>query len=652
LCAALARLDDEGRLLPEPKRITWRVVAAAVVLVAALTGGVAWLLRPAPPPPQHDPVSVLIADFENLTGDREFSGAVEQTLGTGLEASSFVSVYPRTDARAVLAQIAPESGGRLTTENGQLFAMREAIKILVAGTIKPDGAGYRLAMRLLDPADAKVIAAAERRVNRKDDVLKAVGELAGEARRALGEAESEAAEAETYTASSLRAVQEYTLAQDFQADYKDQEAIEHYRRAAAEDPDFGRAYAGWAYSALKLGRRNEAEEAWKKALSLIGRMTEREKYRTLGVYYGTMTRDFDKAIENYSTLVRLYPADDAGHNNLALAYFSIRSFDKALEQGRLTVQLYPRMTLYRNNVALYAMYATDFATAATEAAAVAKDKPDYYPAYLPLAIAALEEGKPDKARGFYEQMVKTGPAGASVAASGLADIALYAGRHSEAVRILDVAIAEDAAAKNETAMASKYIALAEALLGAGRKTPALQAARKALGFSRSEEVAFPAARVFIAAGQAKDAAALALELGQQLEPQRRAYGKLIDAELARSRGQAVEALEGLRAGQKLADVWFGRFMLGRFYVEVGRAAEAVSELDLARTRRGEAAAAFLDDIPTYRYLGELPYWLGRAQEALGLVPAAQANYRTFIEARAGAENDRLVKDAKERMRGT
>ena len=597
---------------------------------------------------------MLIADFENLTGDPEFSGAVEQVLGVGLEGASFVSVFPRTDARALLPQIAPESGGRISTENGQLIAMREAIKVLVSGTINPTARGYRIAARLLDPSDGKVVASAERSVTGKSDVLKAVGELARDARVALGEskAEIEKAElekAETYTASSLRAVQEYTIAQDFQADYKDQDAIEHYRRAATEDPNFGRAYAGWAYSALKLGRKDEAADAWKKALSLIERMTEREKYRTLGVYYGTMTRDFEKAIENYATLVRLYPADDAGHNNLALAYFSVRNFTKALEEGRLTVRLYPRMTLYRNNVALYAMYASDFATAASEAARVAQDKPDFYPAYLPLAIAALGDGKVDNARGFYAQMAKTGVAGASVSATGLADIALYVGQEAEAARILEEGIAEDVKADNQTAMAAKYVALAEAHTGTGRKSAAIRAARKALEISRSEEVAFPAARILIAVGRAQEADALAQELGAQLEPQRRAYGKLIEAGIARSRRQTVEALEALRSAQKLADVWLGRFMLGRLYVEAGRHAEAVSELELAQKRRGEATAVFLDDIPTYRYLVELPYWLGRAQEGLGLVPVAKANYQSFIDARLGTGKDPLVADARQRI---
>ena len=34
--------------------------------------------------------------------------------------------------------------------------------------------------------------------------------------------------------------------------------------------------------------------------------------------------------------------------------------------------------------------------------------------------------------------------------------------------------------------------------------------------------------------------------------------------------------------------------------------------------QGEATAVFLDDLPTYRYMADVPEWLGRAQEGLGL----------------------------------
>ena len=76
---------------------------------------------------------------------------------------------------------------------------------------------------------------------------------------ALGDTSpSSAQQAETFTAASLDAIREYTIAQDLSANQKDEEAIAHYKQAIEHDKEFGRAYAGLAMSLYYLGRRDEA----------------------------------------------------------------------------------------------------------------------------------------------------------------------------------------------------------------------------------------------------------------------------------------------------------------------------------------------------------------------------------------------------------
>jgi len=75
-----------------------------------------------------------------------------------------------------------------------------------------------------------------------------------------------------------------------------------------------------------------------------------------------------------------------------------------------------------------------------------------------------------------------------------------------------------------------------------------------------------------------------------------------------------------------------RFDLGRAYVSLGQYAQADSELELCLKRRGEATAAFLDEVPTIRLLPDAYYFLARTQQGLNLPSAAQTQ-RTFIEMR-------------------
>src|SRR5262249_35552522 len=154
---------------------------------------------------------------------------------------------------------------------------------------------------------------------------------------------------ETFTASSLEAVRQYTLAQDLAGRGRDPDAIPFYQAAVQADPNFGRPYSGLATSLFHLGRQDEAGEQWKKALSVMGRMTDREKYRTLGTYNLAIAGNYQQAIENYTTLVNLYPSDLVGLNNLAFAYFSVLNFPKALEEGKRALDLYPNNIVIGNN---------------------------------------------------------------------------------------------------------------------------------------------------------------------------------------------------------------------------------------------------------------------------------------------------------------
>jgi tetratricopeptide (TPR) repeat protein len=246
-------------------------------------------------------------------------------------------------------------------------------------------------------------------------------------------------------------------------------------------------------------------------------------------------------------------------------------------------------------------------------------------------------------------MAAAGPPGRSLAPLGLADIALGEGRFSQAASLLRQGIADDRKAENEAGVASKQIVLAEALALAGGLPAALAAAQSALGQDKSPAIAVPAARVLIAAGRDRDAAALGAELDNQLDRQNRAYGRMIAGLVAMSKGRQVEAIEAYREALKLADVWLVRFNLGVAFLEAKYYAEALREFEACQKRRGEASAVFLNDEPTARYVAPIRYWIGRSKEGLGLLPQAQENYRAFVALRAADSPDPLLGDARRRL---
>jgi tetratricopeptide (TPR) repeat protein len=112
-------------------------------------------------------------------------------------------------------------------------------------------------------------------------------------------------------------------------------------------------------------------------------------------------------------------------------------------------------------------------------------------------------------------------------------------------------------------------------------------------------------------------------------------------------GENVQAIDALSSAIELADLWLARFYRGRAFLEGGFFAEALDDFLACQARHGEATAVFLDDLPTYRYMATLPYWLGRAQEGLGMTAEARENYTTFVGYRP--EGDPLVDDARQRL---
>jgi eukaryotic-like serine/threonine-protein kinase len=651
LLSELGRLDDNGEAI-RIKRVVGLPIVWAVVSLALMLLATTWYFAQKSAVPEQRPaVSVLIADFENRANDPVFERSLEQALGIAVEGASFVNTFPRDEAEKIVATL--KAGNRLDENAARLVSRREGINIILAGAIETRNAGYTISVKAIDSANGNTLGTASASAASKADVLKAVGSVASRIRSTLGDATPESKKvqvADAVSTGSLEALADFSRAQDLLHNLKDEEAITHYRRATERDPNFGRAYANWATAAGNLGRRDEAAELWKKALALTDRMTDRERYRTLAGYHLAVTQNYEKAIESYNELIKNYPYDSSGHVNLALAHFYKRDFAKALEVGRTSIQIDSRDLINRSNYALYAMYAGHFKTAAEEAQKVIERDPKAFRAYMPLAVAALANSDRMAAGEAYARMAQADAQGAAVANIGLADLAMYEGRFGDAIALLKSRVAEDQKTKDTAYGPTNLLMLAEAYEIDGTPGPALQAVRAAVKMApRRDSVAVPAARLLARLGNETEAQAIASGLSQRLEAHRRAYAATIEGEIAQKRQRTVDAVTAFLGALKLTDLWLARFDLGVAYVQAGHYAEGLTDLLLCQKRRGEASSIFLDDVPSFRYLATLPYWLGRAEEGVGNRAAAAEHYKNYLQIRSAAKRDPLAVDARRRL---
>lgn len=588
------------------------------------------------------PMTVIIADFNNHTGDPVFSGTLESTLKLALEGASFVSAYDRTRIRELGV---PPVSGALDRVKAQSLAASQGLNVVVTGSLDRRGSEYQLALKAIQTVTGKVIADIEETARSKDQVLFAVTKLGTSVRKAMGDSTSESAQRlsmETLSATSLEAVHEYAEGLDTLSAGKFADAQGHLLRAVDLDPNFGMAYTIMASAARNQGRFQNAEQYMKEALKRIDRMTERERYRTRAYTY-LLTGDHKKCVEEYSALLERYPADTGAYTNIAVCLVHLHNVSKALEHARRAVAILPKRAIYHANLAMNLAYAGNFTEASKEAAETVKL--GYPTGYLIQAFSSLGQERPDQAAVDYRNLEKSLP---SDAAAGLADLAIYQGRYSEAVAILEKGLVADTSgpAPDKDAAATKSWMLAYVHLQSGQKTAALTAAKRALEFNKALQTKLVAGQIFAELGDDRQAAALAsgLSAEPQIEPQ--AYAKLILGEIALKKKDGAAAIQRFNEANNLLDTWLGRFGLGRAYLLAGRFLEADSEFDRCIKRRGEALALFLD-LSTYGYYPPVYYYQGRAREGMKTAGFADS-YRKYLDIRGKAAEDALVVDARRR----
>jgi len=642
------------RVAPAFTRKRWMLIGIAAVLVAVIAVVTRlWMtrVRTTTATGPHAPVSVLVADFTNHTGDPVFDDTLEPMFNVALEGASFINTFNRGEARRAAAKL-PNPSNKLDNQIATLVATNQGVGVVVSGTLERRGTGYELLLKAVRAVTGETITTAQVDAPNKDQVLFAATKAAVVIRKALGDTTSESDQMfamETLSATSLEAVHEYSLGIDALTRGKFEEALRSFSKATDLDPNFGAAFGAKAITAWNLGMENDAISSIKEAIKHVDRMTERERYRTRGMFY-LLTHNDQKCVEEYNALAARYPSDLGAHVNAAICWMNLRNLSKALEETQRTTQIYPKRLPFQFNVAFFQALSGDFAGAEKQAKTMLPLDPTYEKGHLYLAIAEVGEGKFQEAAESYHNLQKLSDIGASIAAGGLADLAAYEGRFAESGIILQQAAAADLKARRLERAADKFAALAHTELLRDHKDAAQAAAGKALDSERSIKIRFLAGSAFAQTGATAKARELAAGLASELQAEPQAYGKLIEGEIALKSGKAREAIKAFTDANSLLDTWLGRFDLGRAYLEAGGFAEADSEFDRCIKRRGEALLLFMDEVPTYAYFPVVYYYQGRVREGLKAFNFAEP-YRRYLDIREKAGEDPLLPEVRRRAAG-
>jgi hypothetical protein len=200
------------------RELPWPRLAVAGLLIVAFAAGIAWYIirrQQAANSVAHAPVTVLVGDFANHTGDPVLDDTLEPMLGVALEGASFINAYSRGDARK-LAKKLPNPTDKLDEQSARLVAVNQGVSAVITGEINLRGDQYDISAIALDAVSGKELAKADITVANKQEILSDLPKLAAPIRKALGDSTPASVQFDEvsggFAAASLEAVHQDALA--------------------------------------------------------------------------------------------------------------------------------------------------------------------------------------------------------------------------------------------------------------------------------------------------------------------------------------------------------------------------------------------------------------------------------------------------------
>jgi len=568
----------------------WGLLAGAVLAIA---GSLYWLLHGHPAPSFQARDTILIADFENQTGDPRFDNALGNAFGVSIAQSGYANVYPRMLLDDVLRRMGRSQSDRITPALGREICLRESIRGLVVSSITRTGQEYSLTAQLIDPQSGEPMRSYTERADREGRILDALDTLSKEIREALGESLYQIRKADKplpqVTTRSLDALQHFAdgTTQWHRGRYLEAEAL--LRASVAADPDFAMAHAalGNAYFSFITNAPEDGKREYQKALSLSSLVTDRERMIIETHYaldqnhvsdaelhfrayldrypddsemrfsYANMLRSDERqadAIEQYKQVLRVAPDFAPAYIGMATAYKSLENFPAALQAYSKAFEIDPQWLVAGNVNREY-------------------------------GFALLANGEDQKAAQVFSSLLEK-PETRENGLRSLAFLDLYYGRYASAKNRLEQSVDIVRKGNAPLSLARVHLLLAIAAEGEGDTKGQRQNLDAALASFKDIQTkvvfgsllgAFYARAGFV--DQAQKIAALITPLGDQHNLEQTGYLHLLEGEIAVSLRQRDRAIELLMQSDKENRTGLSVEALAHAYQQFGEIDEAVASYD-------------------------------------------------------------------------
>jgi len=348
--SASAAVASAPARLQASRTLLWGSLLAAAVLAAV---AVRWWWPYLRTPASRQ--AILVASIANGTNDPDFDGTLRQALTVHMGQSPFLDIVSDERLREIVQMMGRSIDSPLTHEVAREACERLGLNAMVEGSVSAVGKMTNVALVATDCATGDTIARDDVEVERKEEVLRAVGRLASELRSSLGESvaslESHNVSIEEATTPSLEALKAYTVGVSRRASGEELTSIPYFERAIELDDKFALAYTTLSSIYGGLGETGPGEKYARLAYEHRGSVSERERLFITYQYHDRVTGDQLRAREALEFWSRAYPRDYRPSNALALLLNRLGDYDRAIEEAQEAIRRNPAHSFPYSNLA-------------------------------------------------------------------------------------------------------------------------------------------------------------------------------------------------------------------------------------------------------------------------------------------------------------
>src|SRR5208282_2471719 len=163
------------------KRNFWKIAVASIVVAAALiAGGIYYRSHRAKPLTDKD--TIVLADFDNKTGDAVFDDTLKTALSVSLSQSPFLNVLSDNRVAATLKLMTHPPDTKLTVDVARELCQRAGSKAYIAGSIASLGSQFVLGLKAVNCQSGDSLGEQQVTAASKEKVLDALGEAVSKMR--------------------------------------------------------------------------------------------------------------------------------------------------------------------------------------------------------------------------------------------------------------------------------------------------------------------------------------------------------------------------------------------------------------------------------------------------------------------------------------